>query len=76
MNEWVILNGGDIFLLYTDGLAEHSNRGEEYFPQRLEHKIREIKHRSAAEIFAGIVDDMRAFGEPSDDISLVVIKRM
>jgi serine phosphatase RsbU (regulator of sigma subunit) len=76
MNEWVILNGGDIFLLHTDGVAEHSNGREEYFPRRLEQKMREVKRYSAAEIFRSITDDMRAFGEPSDDISLVVIKRM
>ena len=75
MNEWVILNGGDIFLLYTDGLAEHSNGIEEYFPHRLEQKIRQVKLQSAESIFAAIIEDMRSFGEPSDDISLVVIKR-
>jgi serine phosphatase RsbU (regulator of sigma subunit) len=77
MNEWVILNGGDIFLLHTDGVAEHSNgRSEEYFPRRLEQKVREVKHRPAAEIFGAIIDDMRAFADPSDDFSLVVIKRV
>ena len=31
MNEWVILNDGDIFLLHTDGVAEHTNGSEDYF---------------------------------------------
>ncbi len=76
MNEWVIMCEGDIFLLHTDGVAEHGNSaGTAYFPNRLEDVIREVKHQSAAEIFASITSDMLAFGDPSDDISLVVIKR-
>ena len=76
MNEWVILNGGDIFLLHTDGVAEHTNGTEDYFPRRLEQKIREVKDQSAAEIFHSVIADMPAFGVPSDDVSLVVIKRV
>jgi serine phosphatase RsbU (regulator of sigma subunit) len=76
MNEWVILNGGDIFLLHTDGVAEHTNGKEDYFPRRLEQKIREVKDQSAAEIFHSVIADMPAFGVPSDDVSLVVIKRV
>jgi serine phosphatase RsbU (regulator of sigma subunit) len=75
MNEWVILNDGDIFLLHTDGLSEHTNGSADYFPRRLEQKIREVKHQSAAEIFHSVIADMSAFAEPSDDVGLVVIKR-
>ena len=64
MNEWVIMGEGDIFLLHTDGLAEHNNDGEDYFPRRLEQKIREVKHQSAAEIFHSVTADMLAFGAP------------
>jgi serine phosphatase RsbU (regulator of sigma subunit) len=74
MNEWVIMGEGDILLLHTDGLTDH--RGlEDYFPQRLEQKIREVKHRTAAEIFEAVTADMLAFADPTDDVSLVVIKR-
>jgi serine phosphatase RsbU (regulator of sigma subunit) len=76
MNEWVILNHGDIFLLHTDGVTEHTNGTENYFPGRLEQKIREIQHESAATIFHSVMSDIRAFAEPSDDVSLVVIKRV
>jgi serine phosphatase RsbU (regulator of sigma subunit) len=76
MNEWVIMGEGDIFLLHTDGVAEHSDAaGNPYFPARLEERVRGVKHQNAADIFASITADMLAFGEPSDDISLVVIKR-
>jgi len=76
MNEWVIMCEGDIFLLHTDGVAEHGNgAGAAYFPDRLQEVMREVKHQSAAEIFTSVTSDMVAFGDPSDDISLVVIKR-
>ena len=34
---------GDILLLHTDGLTEHHQRGESYFPGRLEQKLRDVK---------------------------------
>jgi serine phosphatase RsbU (regulator of sigma subunit) len=75
MNEWVLMSAGDILLMGTDGLTEHS-RGEEcYSPDHLEQKLREIKDRSAREIFEAIQEDVLAFSPPSDDVSVVVIKR-
>ena len=76
MNEWVLMGEGDILLLHTDGLAEHSNAGDDYFPGRLEEKIREVKCLPAAGIYEAITEDLLAFSEPTDDISLVVIKRV
>lgn len=75
MNEWVLMGEGDILLLHTDGLTEHSHAGDEYFPGRLEQSLREVKDRPAAEIYDAIVADVLAFGAPSDDISLVIVKR-
>jgi serine phosphatase RsbU (regulator of sigma subunit) len=74
MNEWVIMGEGDILLLHTDGLSEHCRGSESYFPARLEQKIREVKDLTAAGIFDAVTGDVLAFAEPSDDISLVVIK--
>ena len=75
MNEWVIMGEGDILLLHTDGLGEHSRNDESYFPDRLEQRVREVQHLSASEIFDSVISDLVGFGPPSDDISLVVIKR-
>ena len=75
MNEWVIMGEGDILLLHTDGLSEHRRGDDDYFPWHLEQKIREVKHRAASEIFDAVSADVLAFSDPSDDISLVVIKR-
>jgi serine phosphatase RsbU (regulator of sigma subunit) len=76
MNEWVILNDGDIFLLHTDGVGDHTNGNEDYVTRRLEDKLREVKHESAAQIFRSLIADIQAFANPTDDMSLVVIKRI
>ena len=74
LNEWTLMGAGDILLMHTDGLTEHARSGEAYFPGRLEERLREVKHRTAREIFEAIRDDIRAFSPPTDDISIVVIK--
>jgi serine phosphatase RsbU (regulator of sigma subunit) len=75
MNEWSLMGAGDILLLYSDGLVEHGEDHDPYFPHHLEGKLREVKHLEAREIFDAVRDDLRAFAAPSDDISIVVIKR-
>jgi len=75
LNEWRLMGKGDILLLYTDGLLDHARSNEPYVPQRLEHKIREVKHQGAREIFEAVKKDFLHFADLSDDISLVVIKR-
>ena len=75
VNEINLMGSGDILLLYTDGLSEHSNGTEDYFPGRLEAVLRACKDLSAREISNAIRDDLLAFSPPTDDISFVVIKR-
>ena len=75
LNEWTLMGAGDILLLYTDGLLEHSRENEAYFPQRLEETVRSVKHQGAKQIFEAIKLDVLDFAAPSDDISVVVIKR-
>jgi serine phosphatase RsbU (regulator of sigma subunit) len=75
MNEWVLMGVGDILLLHTDGLVEHGSPDDDYYPERLEQKLRAVKHQTAAEIFDAIRTDLLAFGTPADDITLLVIKR-
>jgi len=75
LNEWKLMGTGDILLLYTDGLLEHSNGEETYFPRSLEAKVREVKHLSAREIFESIKTHLLGFAERIDDISFVIIKR-
>ena len=75
LNEWSLMGTGDILLLYTDGLLEHANGTEDYFPKHLEAKVREVKHLSAREIFESIRKHILGFAERTDDISFVIIKR-
>ena len=75
LNEWALMGAGDILLLYSDGLLEHARGNEPYFPDRLEQTIRGAKHLSATDLVHSIADDLRAFADPVDDVSLVVLKR-
>jgi serine phosphatase RsbU (regulator of sigma subunit) len=76
MNEWRLMGEGDILLLHTDGLTEHSHGSDDYFPGRLEETLRDVKYLPAAGIYDAITADMLEFSQPSDDISLVVVKRI
>ena len=76
VNNWTLMGSGDILLLYTDGLQEHMNGDEPYFPDRLEQTIRGAKHLSAVDIVHTVLNDLRTFANPDDDVSLVAIKKL
>ena len=76
LNEISLMAHGDILLLFTDGLAEHSDGQEDYFPSHLEDRLREFKDQTASEIYEGILEDLVSFGSPADDVSCIVIKRL
>jgi serine phosphatase RsbU (regulator of sigma subunit) len=75
LNEWKLLGTGDIMLLVSDGVTEHSRGEEPYFPDRLENTVRASKGLSAEEIVEAIKTDIHDFADPSDDITIVAIKR-
>jgi serine phosphatase RsbU (regulator of sigma subunit) len=75
LNEWKLMGAGDILMLHTDGLVEHSRGNERYYPARLEQTVRRVKRLGAAEIVGAIRDDLHAFAPPADDVTIVVIKR-
>ena len=75
LNDWSLMGNGDILLLCTDGLTEHSRAGEPFVPDHLEQTMRRIKQESAGTIYEAVLDDALAFATPTDDLSLVVIKR-
>ena len=69
----------DIFLLYTDGIAETLNpAGDLYGNERLSTRLKTIaRDRSAKEIRDTLLGDVWSFkadGEQTDDITLVVVK--
>jgi serine phosphatase RsbU (regulator of sigma subunit) len=74
MNDWWLMGAGDVMLLHTDGLTDHRRADEDYFPDRLEQTMRRIKDGNAREIFAAIQEDLIAFSDQTDDVSMVVVK--
>ena len=77
VNEINLMGAGDILLLYTDGLSEHNlDMKSFYFPKKLEETLKKKKKGSAKEIFFNIKEDLMKFADPSDDISIVVIKKV
>jgi sigma-B regulation protein RsbU (phosphoserine phosphatase) len=74
----LILESGDILLLYTDGIVEAMNDKDELFGQnRLRSSLAAAKELSAQGILDSILRDLRQFtegAEQSDDITAIVIK--
>jgi sigma-B regulation protein RsbU (phosphoserine phosphatase) len=76
--EKIILEPGELILLYTDGITEAFNKENEQFEEeRLIKVVQESFHMSAKEISQKILDHVVAFQESvpqSDDLTLVVVK--
>jgi len=73
VNQVNLLTPGDLFLLSTDGLAEHG--GGDFIGDVLEGVIRDAPGESAAAICDRIEKAVLEHGKPEDDISAVVVKR-
>ena len=68
---------GDTFILYTDGITESFDKaGEEFGEQRLIESLRRHRERSAPNMVAALIDDVKSFSphEQSDDMTLIVAK--
>jgi sigma-B regulation protein RsbU (phosphoserine phosphatase) len=71
---------GDVFCLYTDGVTEAvGERGEQYGEARLATLLQRHADQSPRELQETIVREVRSWqagggGEPSDDITLVVLR--
>ena len=76
VNEVSLMGTGDILLLQTDGLYEHTSGDDLFAPDLLEQSLRRAKHLSPQEIIAAVYEDMVRFAPPTDDVSLVVIKKI
>lgn len=73
VNEINLLAVGDILLLHTDGLSEHA--AGRYFPTGLERLLGELRDESAQEICVRLRQDLLDWGQPEDDVSVVVIRK-
>lgn len=74
-NRLTLLSPGDILLLYSDGLLDHTRGDEAYFPTHFEAVLRRTRDLGAGGICDAVADDLRRFGPAADDISLIVVKR-
>jgi serine phosphatase RsbU (regulator of sigma subunit) len=76
----VQIEPGDILLLYTDGVTEAFDAGQEQFGmERLEELLRQNGQSSPAELVSNLeaaVDAFTGGGHPSDDITLLIVKRL
>ena len=70
-NELSLMGQGDVLLLFTDGLTDPFSP---YTQWQLERAVSRAKDGTAAEICREIIRDRNESYEPTDDISLVVIK--
>jgi len=67
------LGAGDLLLLHTDGLSEHSD--DQYFLTRVEERLRQVKVLTTQEIYEAIYAGLLQFAPPNDGITLMVVKR-
>jgi sigma-B regulation protein RsbU (phosphoserine phosphatase) len=76
--ETVVLERGDLVVIFSDGVSEASNaEGEEFGDARILEVIEAGRHRSAAALVDDLVSAVRAFaaGAPqSDDITAMVVR--
>ena len=72
VNEIDLLAGGDILLLYTDGLGEHGNG--KYFPGELQRLLAAHKDLPASEICERLRESLLDAAPQQDDVSVVVVK--
>ena len=74
----IALRGGDVLVLYTDGVTEAESPSREHFGQmRLEQSIVRLADRPAAEILEGLVRTVLDWcGErgQSDDLTMMVVR--
>jgi sigma-B regulation protein RsbU (phosphoserine phosphatase) len=73
----VTLERGDVALFHTDGVTEARNRDGELFDlDRLTAKLRELHRESAIDVVSIIAQDAWNWaGVPTDDVSLMAVKR-
>lgn len=77
VHEIHLMGKGDILLLYTDGLMDHSDSsGHMFFPRKLEEVLKRNKTMDSRQICRELQKELAAFAaELEDDITYVVIKK-
>ncbi len=81
VNHLTVTDPGDILLLYTDGVTEHTNAAGKLFydPEsggELEKTIHGNRDLSSLDLYARIKESLMAFAAPKDDVSYILIKKV
>ena len=81
VNHLTVTDPGDILLLYTDGVTEHTNAGGKLFYDsesggELEMVIHKNRDLSSKDLYAQIKESLLKFAEPQDDVSYILIKKV
>ena len=76
----LLLQPGDVLVLYTDGATEaQSPGGEEFGPDRLTQAVKENYHQPAREMIASLqmaILEWTAYAGSSDDVTFFIIKAL
>lgn len=79
-SEGIMIDKGDILLLYTDGVSEAMDEaGNQYTEKRLIESLSAMKKRTPQEIARLMLEDVQKFNAKSkysDDKTIVVVKRV
>jgi serine phosphatase RsbU (regulator of sigma subunit) len=72
----LLLEAGDLMVLFTDGLIETRNaNGEEFGSERVRQKLMAIREEPPHQIRKSIMDALLAWNpRPADDVTLVVVR--
>lgn len=73
----VMLQSGDVLVLYSDGITEAtSSAGEEFGEERLQAQIEKNAGKPLSEIQAAILEAVRSWAgdEPDDDMTLLMVR--
>lgn len=72
----LVLEPGDLLVLYSDGLTEAACGDDEYGSAKLIESIRRHRNKTAKQMTKAIYEDVLQFADegPQDDVTIVVIK--
>jgi sigma-B regulation protein RsbU (phosphoserine phosphatase) len=73
------LDPGEILFLYTDGVTEATNRGEDDFgEERLYEVLRRGQRLDPRQMVQSVLDEVKSFtagADPTDDVTMLIVRR-
>ncbi len=75
VNVMDLIGSGDMLLLCTDGITDHTAGTTSYMSERLEEWFRTHARLPLGEIVDSLAADLREFGPLKDDASIVIVRK-